>query len=277
LVQAGISVRDGRGEEIRLPAPPQRIVSLVPSTTETVFGLGCGERLVGITRFCVHPFNELQGIERVGGTKDVDIDQVLALEPDLVLGNCEENTREMFEALEKHVPVYAAFPRTVDDAMEDVSTVGHLLGADEAALRWRMEAEAAREALRQEAGEHPWFRFAYLIWRQPWMTVNNDTFIASLLAEAGGQNAFGGEQDRFGEVTADVLGRAEVNWVFLSSEPFPFRDKHARELAGESGIPLDQFRYVDGEYCSWHGVRLAESFRYLARCLREGWPTRPQE
>ncbi len=251
-------------------------MSLVPSTTETVFGLGCGERLVGITRFCVHPFNEIQRIPRIGGTKEVDLDQVLALEPDLVLGNCEENTREMIAALEEHVPVYAAFPRTVDDAMDDVSTVGGLLGAEEAARRWRMEAEAAREALRQEAAEHPWFRFAYLIWRQPWMTVNNDTFIASLLAEAGGQNAFGGEQERFGEVTGDVLGRAEVNWVFLSSEPFPFRDKHARELAGESGIPLDHFRYVNGEYCSWHGVRLAESFRYLARCLREGWPTRPQ-
>jgi len=273
-VEAGVSVIDGRGKEVMLPSVPARIVSLVPSTTESLFELGCADRVVGVSRFCVHP-TEVSEVPRVGGTKDVDIDRVLALEPDVVIGNCEENTREVFDALEAHVPVYAAFPRTVDEAMDDVGALGRLIGAELAAARWRAEADRARADLKQEIAERGFFRYGYLIWRQPWMTISNDTFIASMLREAGGVNVFGEHASRFPVVEGNELGAAGLDLLFLSSEPFPFREEHAAEIAGVSGLLRGQVRFVDGEYCSWHGVRMREAFEYLAGCLRNGWSQVP--
>lgn len=265
---------DGRGKEVSLASVPSRIVSLVPSTTETLHAFGCAERLVGVTRFCVHP-DEVRELPRVGGTKDVEIERVLALEPDLVIGNCEENTREVFDELEAHVPVYAAFPRTVNEALDDVTTMARLVRLELAAARWRAEADTARSELKQEVAERGFFRYGYLIWRQPWMSVSDDTFIASMMREAGGSNAFGEAESRFPVLTSDEIGAAGLDWLFLPSEPFPFGEEHAAELAGETGLQRSQVRFVDGEFCSWHGVRMSAAFEYLADCLRKGWPQTP--
>ncbi len=249
-------------------------MSLVPSTTETLYAFGCADRVVGVTRFCVHPV-EVRELPRVGGTKDVDVERVLALEPDLVIGNCEENTREVFDALEAHVPVYAGFPRTVDEALEDVSRIGRLLGVELAAARWRAGADQARADLKQEVAERGFFRYGYLIWRQPWITISNDTFIASMLREAGGVNVFGDHESRFPVVQGNEFGAVGLDVLFLSSEPFSFREEHAAEIAGVSGLLRGQVRFVDGEYCSWHGVRMSAAFEHLAVCLREGWAQVP--
>ncbi len=250
-----ITVTDGRGIEVSLPTPPRRIVSLVPSTTETLFALGLGDRVVGITRFCVHPREQLEEIVKVGGTKDLVEERIEALQPDLVIGNAEENTREMFAWLESRWPLYVAFPRTVDDAIADLRNVGRLVGAPEAAEAHAAEIEAARAALVARP-----FTYAYLIWREPWMAVNDDTFIAAMLAEAGGRNVFGPLSDRYPTVElADLL---PADQILLSSEPFPFGDKHIDELVAQ-GLSRGQLRLVDGERCSWHGVRMAAGFRYL--------------
>ncbi|MCB9760905.1 MAG: ABC transporter substrate-binding protein [Alphaproteobacteria bacterium] len=244
---------------MRLATPPRRIVSLVPSTTETLFALGLGDRVVGVTRFCVHPAEALRGLPRVGGTKDLDLDRLDALHPDLVIGNAEENTREIFDAVEARCPLYVAFPRTVDEALDDLSTTGRLVGASAQAEALRSTIEARRAALAARvAGRR--FTYAYLIWRGPWMAVSGDTFIAAMLAEAGGVNAFAERQPRYFTLApAELVG---VDRVLLSSEPFPFKPRHAAELA-EAGVDPGRVAFVDGELCSWHGARMARAFPYL--------------
>jgi len=264
---------DGRGRPLRLERPPERIVSLVPSTTETLFALGCGARVVGRTRFCVHP-DAVAAIPTVGGTKDVDPDRVRALAPDLIVGNCEETSREIFDALDAVAPIWAAFPRDVDGALADLDAMGELTGERGAAAIHRAAIERARGALRAARGDRT-FRYAYLIWREPWMAAGADTFIASMLAEAGGVNALAGWQGRFPPIDPTALGAADLDVVLLSSEPFPFRERHRAELAAASDLPLDRIRFVDGELMSWHGARMRLALPALERAIREGFPTAP--
>jgi ABC-type Fe3+-hydroxamate transport system substrate-binding protein len=262
---------DGRGRALQVPRPPERIVSLVPSTTETLFSLGLGDRVVGITRFCVHPKDHLQAIPKVGGTKDVDVDRVRALRPDLILGNCEENTREIFEALDD-LPLWASFPRDVDGALEDLVALGGLTGTELAAEALVSTISDRRASLRSAVTSAGLFRFVYLIWRRPWMRAGPDTFIARLLAEAGGIEALGPAEARFPTVSPTEL--RGVDLVLLSSEPFPFRARHVHELV-EQGVPADRIRFVDGELCSWHGARMAFSFPALQAWITQGFPLEP--
>lgn len=253
-----LQVYDARGQAVTLPHPPQRIVSLVPSTTETLFALGCGDRVVGVTRFCVHPAERLDGIVKVGGTKDLEVERLRALRPDLVLANAEENTREIFAAVEGICPLYVAFPRTVDEALADLTMTGRLTGTEPAAAAHHARVVAARRRLRPAP-----FSFAYLIWQKPWMAAGGDTFISQMLAEVGGHNAFADQPERYLELTPEALAAKAPDVVLLSSEPFPFKDRHRAELAEATGLPPERLVLVDGEYCSWHGVRMAAALDYL--------------
>ena len=260
---------DARGRELHLERLPERIVSLVPSTTETLHDLGAADRVVGVTRYCVHPQPWVASLPRVGGTKDVSISTIQSLRPDLIVGNCEENTREIFQDLEAIAPVYAAFPRTVDDALEDLARLGTLIGTTSAAAAWQRRIETARNDARRRVGPT---RFAYLIWRKPWMTINADTFISAMLHEVGGVGVFADHPDRFPTVTADAIGSANPDVVLLSSEPFPFADRHRDELVDATGLPSERFTHVDGELLSWHGTRMAAGLTYAAE-QASTWPS----
>jgi iron complex transport system substrate-binding protein len=218
--------------------------------------------VVGVTRFCVHP-DEARGRPKVGGTKDALPDRIKALGPDLVVANCEENTTEIFEALRGVVPVWAAFPRTLDDAIADIRCVAALVGADAEGICRTIEDE--RKAVRPRP-----FSFTYLIWKEPWMAVGRDTFISALLAEAGGTNESTGA-DRFPVLTLDTLAARE-GVVLLSSEPFPFAERHAAALV-EAGVRRDRIRFVDGELLSWHGTRLRLGLPYLRSLVDESAAT----
>lgn len=265
-----VTVRDARGVQVSLSSPPKRIVSLVPSTTETLFLLGLGSCIVGRTRFCVHPQDELKGVPCIGGTKDVDTEAVLALRPDLVLGNCEENTVEIFEHLQPHVPLFTAFPKSVDDALCDLRNVGFLTHRQEKAERWHETIHEARKGLQINK---PGFQFVYLIWRQPYMTVSDDTFIASMLRESGGTNQFAHSETRFPTVDPKALGELRDTQILLSSEPFPFKERHREELQ-TMVHPSCKISFVDGELCSWHGIRMWLGLHTLAHWRHE-WPQSP--
>lgn len=265
---------DGRGRAISLSSRPQRVVSLVPSTTETLFDLGCADRVVGRTRYCVRPAEGVRDLPKIGGTKDVDPDRVAALHPDLILGNCEENTREIFDALDPIAPVWAAFPRDVDGALDDLSAVGELVGEPERARALREQIERARADL-QRAVSNRRFRYAYLIWREPYMSVSDDTFIAAMLAEAGGINVVAGHADRFPTLTSDDLRRLDPDVVLLSSEPFPFRERHRDELVAHTGLGADRVRFIDGEHASWHGSRMRHALRAFALAVTHGFERAP--
>ncbi len=258
--QAAVSFTDGLGRKGTLPALPRRIVSLVPSQTELLADLGLEEAVVGVTRFCVHPPGWKVEKQIVGGTKNVRLDRVEALAPDLVLANVEENTRADVEALEKITLVYVTDVKDVPDALAMIRTVGNLTGRAEAAEKIAAEIEVGFGVL-------PAFkvrRAVYLIWRRPFMTVGGDTFIHDVMARGGLVNIFG-ERTRYPEVTPEELAAARPEVVLLSSEPYPFQEKHFDELRG--WLPGTPLRLVDGELFSWYGSRLRRTPPYL-RTLR---------
>ncbi len=245
-----------------------RIVSLCPSLTELVFDLGASDELVGITKFCVHPKDGVARIEKVGGTKNPKVERIIELRPDLVLLNEEENRIEDERALRAaHTECLTTFPKTVEETADSVRVIGKRLGRPKPAEA--MAALIDQKVERLRSLRRAPVSFAYLIWRNPWMTVNADTYIAAMLSLAGGRNVFADRAARYPEVSANELGAAAPEVVLLSSEPYPFDETHAVELSGETGIPQSRVRLVDGEYLSWHGSRTPAGLDYCENLIGE--------
>ena len=246
-----------------------RIVSLCPSLTELVFGLGRGAELVGITQYCVHPAEGVARIEKVGGTKSPAVTRIVELAPDLVLLNEEENRREDAQALEQAGLVcHVSFPRDCADTAAMVRSIGAALERPARAAEIALDIERRTERVRSEARGLRSVSCAYLIWRKPWMSVNRDTFAHALLEQAGGRNVFATKAERYPEITLDELVRADPERVFLCTEPFPFQAKHADELALGSGLARERFVIADGEYLSWHGSRTPAGIDYAAGLIQ---------
>lgn len=244
-----------------------RVVSLCPSLTETVFRLGSGALLVGRTKFCVEPHGAVEAVERVGGTKNPKLDRIVALRPDLVLMNEEENRREDAEALRaSQVPVLSTFAQDVPGAIDSVLAIGRAIGVEAAAQALVAELRQRAAAVAARAAQRPPVRFAYLIWRKPWMAAGRETYIDGLLTLAGGVNVLAGGA-RYPEVDAATLGQAQL--LLLSSEPFPFSERHQEELCAELGLPRQRTRLVDGQLLSWHGARTLEGLAYAEQLLNQ--------
>jgi ABC-type Fe3+-hydroxamate transport system substrate-binding protein len=233
-----------------------RIVSLCPSTTETLIDLGLARDLVGVTKFCIHPANVVRDIEKVGGTKTPKIEHILALSPDLVLFNEEENRREDYEALAPHVRVASDFPKTVADVPRHIRWLGELVGRAERAETRAAELERALARVQAARARRPaaQFRFAYLIWRKPWMAAGRDTYVDDLLTRAGGENVFDGAEARYPELELSELDGRRTDVVLLADEPFPFDARHVPEVEG-AVRPGTQVELISGDDCCWHGVR----------------------
>lgn len=245
-----------------------RIVSLCPSLTELVFDLGRGADLVGRTRFCVHPEGAVDAIERVGGTKNPKLARIIELAPDLILLNEEENRREDADALAAAgLACHVSFPRDALETAIMVRSIGAALDRVEAAERIASEIERRSAEVRARAAGRSPVTFAYLIWREPWMAVNGDTFIHALLAQAGGRNVFAERADRYPTISPGELALADPAIVMLSTEPFPFQPKHIDELSALSGLARERFCIVDGELLSWHGSRTVLGVPYAAELL----------
>ncbi|NBB85115.1 MAG: ABC transporter substrate-binding protein [Bacteroidetes bacterium] len=248
---------DALGRRLCVDAPPERIVSLVPSQTEVLADLGLDEQVVGVTRFCVHPEDWRDEKTVVGGTKQLSNGTIQALAPDLVLANKEENTPAMVEALDAMAPVYVSDVATLADALGMIRAVGRLTGTAPRADALASEIDAAFAALPSA----PPLRVAYLIWRAPYMSVGGDTFIHAMLRHAGFVNAFA-DQQRYPEVTLQDLGALNLDAVLLASEPFPFdRPRFAEEV--REALPHTQVQVVDGELFSWYGSRLLRAPSYF--------------
>ena len=249
------------------PDRPRRIVSLVPSLTEALADLGLDDETVGLTRFCVHPDGWKWRKAVVGGTKTVDVARVLALAPDLVVANREENERAPVEAIAAAgVPVWVSDIATVADTAAALRDLGRITGRGAEGERLAAGIEAAfavPEALPEAPRET--VRAVYLIWRDPWMTVGADTIISDVMARGGLDNAFG-DRLRYPAVTADEIAAAAPRVVLLSSEPYPFADKHIAEV--QALAPGAAVALVDGEAFSWYGPRLARAPAEVVRVLR---------
>jgi len=249
-------VTDHIGRIVEVPECPKRIVSLCPSQTSTLMALGIGDRLVGRTRFCIHPGHELSGVEVVGGTKKLDESDLLRLKPDLVIAEKEENTPEMVEWMARHFPVYVTDVTDLKSAhrmVEDLASITGTMPAGE-----KLIAEI-RESM---VGIRPLDRsqtVLYLIWRKPWMAAGSNTYIHSILSLLGFDNLACGWQGRYPEVQ---LRESDLHpdHVFLSSEPFPFTEKHVAEI--QQIFPSATITLVDGEIFSWYGERQRDLASY---------------
>lgn len=241
-----------------------RIVSLVPSITELLFDLDLGTQVVGRTGFCIHPRDAVRRVPKLGGTKDVDMNAVLALAPSHVVVNIDENTRETFEQLRTRVPhVVVTHPNTPIDNLELFALLGGIFDREARAATLAADFRAALTSLHSALAHQPPRRVLYLIWREPWMTVSADTYIANMLALLGWQTVPRESDQRYPTLSAGALGGLQADLCLLSSEPYPFRDKHMSEvrhlLGGSTPVHL-----IDGEMVSWYGSRAIEGLRYLA-------------
>lgn len=234
----------------------KRIVSLVPSLTELLADLDLDKEVVGLTRFCVHPSGWKARKQIVGGTKNVRADRVLALDPDLIIANKEENTKADVEALQAHVPVLVTDIRTVDDSLAAIRTIGIRVGRRRGADALATTIAAAFADLKQVQP----LRAVYLIWREPYMTIGSDTFIHDVMQRGGFYNVFG-EAKRYPEVSPEDLVAAAPDVVLLSSEPYPFKEKHIVEL--RAWLPDTPIHLVNGELFSWYGSRMQHTPAYL--------------
>jgi ABC-type Fe3+-hydroxamate transport system substrate-binding protein len=253
------SVSDQMNRTLQVPGHPERIISLVPSQTELLHDLDLGDRVVGITKFCIHPEAWFRSKARVGGTKQVDMDKVRALKPDLIIGNKEENTQADIEALEQEYPVWMSDVRDLDGALDMIRRVGLLTGTTRRSEALVSGIERAFAGLRPLT---PPRSAAYLIWRDPLMVAGGDTFINDMLHRAGFSNAFALRKERYVEITPAELAAADPDMILLSSEPYPFAEKHIIHF--NMICPGTPVRLVDGEPFSWFGSRLLHTPAYVA-------------
>lgn len=254
-MSAAISYEDQLGNSITLDRTPLTIVSLVPSITELLIDLGLRQELVGCTKFCVHPAGLKNEITVIGGTKTVHIERILALKPDLVIANKEENDRETIVKLQKETNVWVSQIKTLNDAHQMITAIGEMTNTQDRANQIREEQLAMIKSIGKSHG-----RVAYLIWRDPWMTVGGDTYISDMLEHVGYTNAFK-HLTRYPSVDIERLRAADLDMIFLSSEPFPFSEQHRINL--QKDLPDTLVRLVDGEFFSWYGTRILHKPNYL--------------
>ncbi len=245
---------DQLNRQVNLPAIPKRIISVVPSQTELLFYLGLNEEVIGITKFCIHPADKFKATVKVGGTKQLNIDQIKELRPDLVIANKEENEQQQIEALVAICPVWISDISNLTDALDIITRVGVLVNRKARAERLVKDIIYQFDQLVAPTVN---LRTAYFIWRKPYMD--------SLLQMCGFINVF--DDDRYPEVTGETLIAANPDVILLSSEPYPFARKHINEF--KLLLPKAKVVLVDGEMFSWYGSRLLQAPAYFNRLIKK--------
>lgn len=250
------TVIDKLGRSVTYSFPLKRIVSLCPGITDTLFGLDLEDEIVGRTRYCIHPEGKVENVQAVAGTKDINLDAIKAVKPDLIIVEKEENTKEIVEELEQYFPVYVAEVQTIDEAFQMIEDMG--------ALTDRIQpASQLVNAISEQFKQFPNIegkRAAYVIWRKPYMVVGKDTYIQSMLERMGFINPFIHSEGRYPAVSVEEFQQAELDCLLLASEPFPYKEKHIPEF--QKFLPNTEIILVDGEMF-WYGPRMLEAASYL--------------
>ena len=260
-------MKDASGFALALPRPPRRIVSLVPSITETLCHLGLADALVGITAYCLEPRALVRGKTRIGGEKDPDLAAIRALQPDLVVADIEENVREHVETLRGwEIPVWVTYPRTVAQGLAMIRELGQLTDTRVRAEAILADLEPLHAQVRATTARRRPVPVFYPIWRAPWMTISADTYIHDLLAVCGAANIFGDRPARYPTVTLDEMAARRPEVIVLPDEPFRFRRAHLQDFAPYADVPAvraGRIHLVDGKPFSWHGPRVGEALLTL--------------
>ena len=249
-----IQSTDQLGNVIQIEFPPRRIVSLVPSQTEFLFNINLGDEIVGVTRFCTHPAGMVEGKTKIGGTKKFNTERIKSLKPDLIIGNKEENYEEGITELNKHFPVWMSDIFTLQDAYAMMRELGRITDRNAEATNVVTTIESGfasyKNAVVNTTAERS---CAYFIWRKPYMVAAGNTFINHMLQVFGVKSVFDG-QNRYPEINPETLSALNPDYIFLSSEPYSFSEKHFEEF--KAFAPKAKVILVDGEMFSWYGSRL---------------------
>jgi ABC-type Fe3+-hydroxamate transport system substrate-binding protein len=257
------SFTDQTGRTITVPAIPRRIISIVPSQTELLFDLGLNDQIVGITKFCIHPAEWFHTKTRIGGTKQVKMETIHQLQPDLIIANKEENVKEQIEELAAQYPIWVSDVNNLADAYEIIEQIGLITDTQQAASEM---ISAIKKGFAQLPSHPNRPKALYLIWENPYMTVGGDTFIHAMLEAAGFQNCYAG-QKRYPEISVAEIKNQQPDILLLSSEPFPFQQKHIMDLQKE--LPDTKILLVDGEMFSWYGSRLIKAPKYFQKLQQQ--------
>jgi len=248
--------KDQLGQHIELTQIPKRIISLVPSQSELLWDLGLRDELIGITKFCIHPNEMFKFKDRVGGTKTLDIQKIRSLKPDLIIGNKEENEYAQIKELQNEFPIWMSDIYNLNDAYKMISDIGELVHKKNEATRLVSNIQKSFSVIKKYNKT-----VLYLIWKNPFMAAGNSTFIGDVLNQMGLINSLKNSDLRYPELTMDEIKNLNPDFIFLSSEPFPFKEIHINEL--KQLVPNATVKLVDGELFSWYGSRLLKSVEYL--------------
>ncbi len=259
--------KDQLGTSHVFETTPKRIISLVPSLTELLYDLDLEENIVGITKFCVHPFHFKSTKKIIGGTKKVHFEKIRLLNPDVIIANKEENTPEIVDELSKICPVWVTNIVTIDDNFEMIKDFGELFNKRVEAKKWIEKIEFALNDFNKFMQNKIYHRVAYFIWANPYMVAGNNTYINEMLKLNKFNNIYQNKEERYPEIIIQKMRiQGDPELVLLSSEPFPFTDEHAFELGRFTHHAKTIF--VDGEMFSWYGTRILKAFSYF-RALQE--------
>ncbi len=251
---------DQLNRAVHVPQYPKRIISIVPSQTELLFYLGLDDEIIGITKFCTHPHNKIPSKTKIGGTKQLNIELIKELQPDLIIANKEENEQSQVEELMNICPVWISDIADLPDAFNMITGIGEVVGRITQANTLSQAITSEFNKLNNTVLN---LRATYLIWRKPYMVAGTGTFINSMLQVCGLTNAF--EQQRYPEVSDEMLINANPDVVMLSSEPYPFSEKHIAEI--KVVLPRAKIILVDGEMFSWYGSRLLLAPAYFTSVI----------
>lgn len=252
---------DQMGREIEINLPLKRIISLVPSQTELLFDLGLTDEIIGITKFCIHPKDKFKLTTKIGGTKKLNIQKIIDLKPDLIIGNKEENEQQQITELMKHFPVWMSDIETLADASQMIEQVGELVGKSREALMINTQIKLDFENLIKSLKGVKLKPAVYFIWRKPNMLAGKQTFISEMLSYCGLKNVI--DVARYPSFTNAALMNLKPEVVLLSSEPYPFSQKHIEEF--QAIWPNAVIKLVDGEMFSWYGTRLLKAGDYFKK------------
>jgi ABC-type Fe3+-hydroxamate transport system substrate-binding protein len=252
---------DQLNKNIQLETYPKRIISIVPSQSELLWDLGLKEELVGITKFCIHPQQMFDSIERVGGTKNLNIDKIRALKPDVIIGNKEENEQSQIIELQKEFNVWMSDIFTLQDALQMIDGIGALVNKSNETNRIKHQIQHSFLNLQQISKTG-----LYLIWNKPYMVAGRATFIGDMMQKIGIHNVLE-QNSRYPELSLEEIKILHPDIILLSSEPYPFKEEHIKELQNE--LPKSKVILVDGEFFSWYGSRLAKSVTYFNELIKD--------
>lgn len=253
-------VTDHLDRNLQYTYPPKRIISIVPAITDTLYALNLHDNIVGRTRYCIFPKEQVQKAEIVGGTKRVLKEKIESLKPDIIFAEKEENTKEIVEQLETDFPVYVGEVQSVQDVYKLIGDLGDITGKQEKAKDLIETIQQRFNALPSAEGK----RVAYVIWKNPYMVVGQNTYINSLLERLGFVNGFAKYEGRYPVVAKEDLKEAKLDYLFLATEPFPFQEEHIPAFT--SFLPNTEVRIIDGEMF-WYGPRMIEAADYFQKFL----------